>query len=178
MPRNARSPELFGEAGELRYNERQLESPHPAHRQAEHGGRYSDPMAFFDGLVETEAGELVGVAYVGETSYYVIDDHGFRRHVEAAQVDRVVLAQFVEQLQENQDAAAEAMLRIMGKDDLFSKAMVDSTIRNASVDQALDQHLPMAARQWLGMLGFRVVINLHGEVVRVDMPAAEVDDDR
>jgi hypothetical protein len=36
----------------------------------------------------------------------------------------------------------------------------------------LDQTLPAEARQWLGMLGFRVVINLHGELVRVDMPAA------
>jgi hypothetical protein len=32
--------------------------------------------------------------------------------------------------------------------------------------------LPPDAQQWLSMLGFRVVINLHGEVVRVDMPAA------
>jgi hypothetical protein len=31
--------------------------------------------------------------------------------------------------------------------------------------------MPAEARQWLGMMGFRVVVKIHGEVVRVDMPA-------
>lgn len=129
-------------------------------------------MAFFEGLVETEDGLPVTVSTVGDTSYYVIDDQGFRRHVEAAAVDRIVLAQFMEQLQEHPDEASEAMLRLMGQDDLFTKAMVDSTIRNIDLDQVAAQSLPPEARQWLGMLGFRVIIDLHGEVVRVDMPAA------
>jgi hypothetical protein len=28
----------------------------------------------------------------------------------------------------------------------------------------------------LGMLGFRVVVNVHGEVVRLDQPAAGIDE--
>jgi hypothetical protein len=128
-------------------------------------------MTFFAGLVETEEGEPVEVTTIGGSSYYVINDQGFRRHVEAAAVDRVVLAQFLEQLRANQDEASALMLRMMGQDDLFTKAMVDSTIRNINLDQVLGQSLLPDARQWLGMLGFRVVIDLHGEVVRVDMPA-------
>jgi hypothetical protein len=30
--------------------------------------------------------------------------------------------------------------------------------------------LPEGARAWLGMLGFRVIIDTHGEVVELDMP--------
>jgi hypothetical protein len=129
-------------------------------------------MAFFEGLVTTEDGEAVTVTYLGTTSHYVIDDQGFRRHVEARPVDRVVLAQFIKQMDGHQDEAAEAMLQLLGKDDLFSKAMVDSTLRNIDLEQILDQGLPPDARQWLGMLGLQIVLDLHGEVVRVEMPSA------
>jgi hypothetical protein len=129
-------------------------------------------MAFFARLIETEDGAPVDVAVVGGTSFYVIDDQGFRRHVEAATVDRHVLGLFREQLDANRDEASAAMLKLMGQDDLFTKAMVDATLRNIDLDQVAAQQLPDDARRWLGMLGFRVVIDLHGEVVRVDMPAA------
>jgi len=129
-------------------------------------------MAFFEGLVETEDGAPVSVAYVGAESYYVIDDQGFRRHIEAGEVDRPVMAQFLAQIQEHKDEAGQAMLKMMGQDDLFTKAMVDSTLDNITLDQVIGQSLPPEARQWLSMLGFRIIINLHGEVVRVDMPAA------
>lgn len=135
-------------------------------------GERGKEMAFFEGLVQTEDGDPVSVAYIGNQSYYVIDDQGFRRHVEANEIDRAVLAQFLGQLQEHQDEASQAMLQMMGQDDLFTKAMVDSTLSNINVDQIANQALPPEGRQWLAMLGFRIVINLHGEIVRVDMPAA------
>ncbi len=119
-------------------------------------------MAFFEGLVETEDGALVDVTSVGGTSFYVINDQGFRRHVEAREIDRVVLAQFLKQLQQHPDEAARAMLQLMGQDDLFTKAMVDATLRNINLEQILDQRMPAEARQWLGMLGFRIVVDLRG----------------
>lgn len=134
-------------------------------------------MAFFEGLVETEDGVPVQVATVGDTDYYVIDDAGFKRHVEASTVDRVVLAQFLEQMQEHRDEASQAMMKLMGSEDLFTKAAVDSTLKNVSVDQMLGQRLPAEARQWLAMLGLRVVIDYHGDVVRVDLPAAPESED-
>jgi hypothetical protein len=134
-------------------------------------------MSFFEGLVVTEEGASVSVAYIGTTPYYVIDDAGFRRHVEAWPIDRAVLAQFTEQLTEHQDEASQAMVRMMGQDDLFTKAMVDSTLRNINLDQMIDHGLPPEARQWLGMMGFRVVIDLHGELVRVELPAVPDDSD-
>jgi hypothetical protein len=134
-------------------------------------------MSFFEGLVVTEEGASVSVAYIGTTPYYVIDDAGFRRHVEAWPIDRAVLAQFTEQLTEHRDEASQAMVRMMGQDDLFTKAMVDSTLRNINLDQMIDHGLPPEARQWLGMMGFRVVIDLHGELVRVELPAVPDDSD-
>lgn len=134
-------------------------------------------MPFFEDLVVTEDGAPVAVSYVGATPYYVVDDQGFRRHVEARPIDRAVLEQFLEQLMAHRDEASEAMLRLMGQDDLFAKAAVDATLDNINVEKLLDQALPAEARQWLGMLGFRVVINLHGDLVRVEMPAAPAEDE-
>jgi hypothetical protein len=134
-------------------------------------------MSFFEGLVFTEDGEAVPVVYVGATPYYVVDDQGFRRHIEARQVDRVVLAQFLEQVQEHREEAVRAMLMQIGQDDLFTKAALDSTVRNLDMEQVLNQGLPAQARQWLGMLGFRIVIDVHGDIVRVDLPTGPADGD-
>ena len=73
-----------------------------------------------------------------------------------------------DQFMAHKDIATEAMLQMLGKDDLFTKAMIDASIQN--MDQVLDQGLPDDAPAWLGMLGFRVVIDTHGEVVELDMP--------
>jgi hypothetical protein len=134
-------------------------------------------MAFFEGLIETEDGAAVSVVTVGGEDFYVIDDQGFKRHVEAASIDRVVVSQFLEQVQEHRDEASEAMMKLMGSEDLFTKAAVDSTIKNASPEQVIGQRLPPEARQWLGMLGFRIVVNYRGEIVRLDLPAAPETDD-
>jgi hypothetical protein len=134
-------------------------------------------MAFFEGLVVTEDGQPVSVVHLGEDTYYVIDDAGFHRHVDARAVDRIVLEQFVAQLGAHKEEASVAMLRMIGQEDLFTKAMVDSTLRNIDVEQLLAHQLPADVRQWLGMVGFQVVIDRHGDIVRVDMPAAQADED-
>jgi len=40
------------------------------------------------------------------------------------------------------------------------------------MDEVPRQALPQEARAWLGMLGFRVIINLHGEIVKLELPSA------
>jgi hypothetical protein len=134
-------------------------------------------MAFFEGLVVTDDGAPVGVATVGGESSYVIDDDGFRRHVPAEYVDRQVLGFFLETLRQHESEASVVMLQMLGQDDIFTKGMVDSTLRNINVEQVLAQRLPVEGRQMLGMMGFRVVIDRHGELVRVEMPAAPEADD-
>jgi hypothetical protein len=43
-------------------------------------------------------------------------------------------------------------------------------------EQLLQTGIPEEGRAYLGMMGFKVVINLHGEVIRVDQPAAASDE--
>jgi hypothetical protein len=39
------------------------------------------------------------------------------------------------------------------------------------VEKIMEQGIPEQARNMMGMVGFRIIINLHGEVVRLDQPS-------
>ncbi len=134
-------------------------------------------QAIFDGLVYDENDNLLTTAVVGGEANYVFDDDGFRRHIDAEIVDRQVLAFFLEQLQQNRDIAVAQALQMLGSDDLLTKAAVDASLRNISPDQILAQGVPTQAREMLGMMGFRVVVNVHGEVMRLEQPSVADDDD-
>jgi hypothetical protein len=132
-----------------------------------HGQR----QALFPGLVFNEENEPAEVTYVGEEPHYVILDQDFRRHVASEYIDRQVLGWLQEQIRANQELVTEGVLAMLGKDDLFTKAMIDASIHN--IDQLIDQGLPEDARTWLGMFGFRIIVNIHGDVVRIEMPTQE-----
>lgn len=129
-------------------------------------------QAMFDGLVYDENDNLVAVTFVAGGAHYVVDDDGFLRHIDAEHVDRQVLAVILDQLAENKDMAAEQAMAMMGQDDLLTKAAIDASLRNISADQIIEQGVPAQARDMLGMFGFRIVIDVHGEVVRLDQPSA------
>jgi len=127
-------------------------------------------QAMFAGLVYDDYERLVETAVVGHEANYVIDDDGFHRHIDAEVVDRQVLGFFLKQLEENKDLAIEQALNMMGTDDIFAKAALDAQLRNIDMDQIIAQGIPEQARNMLGMLGFRIIINFHGEVIRLDQP--------
>jgi hypothetical protein len=132
-------------------------------------------QALFAGLISNEQDEPVEVAYVGNEAFYVIPDGDFKRHVEAAAVDDVVLSRLHEQIAGQQDLVTQGVLEFLGKDDLFTKASIDLALKN--FEQGFRQADPEQWRPMLGMLGFRVIVNVHGEVVRVDYPSQEIDDE-
>jgi hypothetical protein len=132
-------------------------------------------QALFTGLVYNEQGEPAEVTHVGDEPHYVILDAGFRRHVESEHIDRQVLGWLQEQFVANQEMITEGILAMLGKDDLFTKAMIDASMQN--MDQLIEHGLPDDARTWLGMFGFRIIVDIHGEVVRTELPAQEAPDD-
>jgi hypothetical protein len=133
-------------------------------------------QALFSGLVVDEDGRPVPTTYVGQDAVYVIDDNGFYRHIDADQIDRQVVNVFIEQLQQNKDVAITEALKFIGQDDLFAKAALDASIDTVNPDQVIAQGIPQQARDMLGMMGFRIVINFHGEIVRLDQPAVADDE--
>lgn len=132
--------------------------------------------ALFQGLIYDEVGNPVGTAVVGQDMFYVVDDAGFKRHIDADYVDRQILGIFLEQLEANKDMAVEQALRMMGKDDLFTKAALDAQLDNIDMDQIIAQGIPAQARDMMGMMGFRITINFHGEVINMDQPTLPDDE--
>ncbi len=129
-------------------------------------------QTLFEGLIYDENDNPVTTVRVGNEAFYVVDDDGFLRHIDAENIDRQVLSFFLDQLEENKDLAIEQALTMMGKDDLFTKAALDAQLRNIDMDQIIATGIPLQAREMLGMLGFHVIINIHGDVIEINQPSA------
>lgn len=129
-------------------------------------------VAVFAGLVVDETGKPLEVVSVGNEAHYVLDDAGFLRHIPSESIDRQVLELIQEQTLENRELVVDSMLHYMGSDDLFTKATVEASINQMGDEMAqlLDHGLPDDARTWLGLMGFKVVVNVHGEIVDINTP--------
>ena len=128
----------------------------------------------FAGLIVDENDRPAETAYVGEEPCYVVDDAGFHRHIPSEQVDRAVLEMMRQQISGNEDMLSEQAAKMLGTDDIFSKAMLESQLKNIDqqFDALMNAGIPEEARAYLGMSGFKVIINVHGEIVRLDQPSA------
>jgi hypothetical protein len=133
----------------------------------------SHRQALFADLVFNEENEPAEVVYLEGEPHYVILDAGFRRHIEASYVDRQVVATIREQILSQREVVTESMFQVLGQDDLFTKAMIDASVEHLD-DRLFEEGIPDEARVWLGMLGLKVVVNHHGEVIRLEMPTQEM----
>lgn len=133
----------------------------------------------FAGLVIDELGNFAESALVGGEPCYVVDDAGFRRHIPAEQVDRAVLAQFADLMKGSEGFLSEQAAKMLGQEDVFTKAAIENQLKNMDkqFDQLMQTGIPEDMRAYLGMIGFRVIINMHGEVLRVEQPGAASDED-
>jgi hypothetical protein len=133
-------------------------------------------QALFAGLTVDEDDRPVPAVTVGDETFYVVDDQGFRRHVDSETIDRQVLEHLRSMIEGHEDMISQGTMRILGQEDIFTKAMIEASLRDVDTrfDELIARGMPDEARAWLGMMGFRVVVNLHGEVVRVEEPQQPV----
>ena len=130
--------------------------------------------ALFEGLVVDESDRPAGTTVVGGEPYYVLDDAGFKRHIAARDVDRQVLERMQAMMQGNEGVLSEQAAKMLGQDDIFTKAMIENQIKNIDkqFETLMQQGIPEEARAYMGMVGFKVVIDFHGEVQRIEQPSA------
>lgn len=128
----------------------------------------------FAGLVIDEHGNPADTAYVGDEPCYVLDDAGFRRHISSEPVDRQVLQHLQDLMKGSEELISEQTAKMLGQEDVFSVAAIAQQLKNMDkqFDMLLQQGIPEDARAYLGMLGFKVVVNYQGEVLRVEQPGA------
>ena len=128
----------------------------------------------FAGLVVDENDRAVETTYVGDDPCYVVDDDGFKRHISSKIVDKQVLQALRESIQGHEEFISEQAAKMMGQDDIFSRAMLTEQLKNMDrqFEQILETGIPEESRAYMGMTGFKIVINVHGDVVRIEQPGA------
>ncbi|HMS00307.1 MAG TPA: hypothetical protein PKK96_11145 [Anaerolineales bacterium] len=128
----------------------------------------------FAGLVVDESGRAAETAFIGDEPCYVVDDYGFRRHIPSEQVDREVFKHITDLMKGSEDLLSEQAAKMLGQEDVFTKAAIEQQLKNIDkqFDQLAQHGIPEDMRAYLGMMGFKVVVNVHGEVVRVEQPGA------
>ena len=132
----------------------------------------------FSGLVVDKYDRPVEIGFIGSEPAYIINDAGFRRHVPSEQIDRTVLNQIMTSVSENQDQVVDQTAKMLGQDDIFSRAMLKHQLENIDqqVEQVLASGFPEEMRAYMGMMGFKIVVDIHGEVLRVEQPAKAADE--
>ena len=133
----------------------------------------------FAGLIVDEDDRPAGTAFVGEEPCYVIDDAGFKRHIPSESVDRQVLELMRDQISGNEGLLSEQAAKMLGTDDIFSRALLENQLKNIDkqFDLILENGIPEESRAFMGMAGFKVVVNMHGEIVRFEQPSTTEDGD-
>ncbi|HEY67831.1 MAG: hypothetical protein DRI79_03125 [Chloroflexi bacterium] len=130
-------------------------------------------QALFADLVFNEEGQPAKVVYIGTVPHYAIPDGDFLRHVEAEYVDRQIVTRLQERILAMRDIVTEGVIHMLGQEDLFTRASIEHAIEhmdrilepgNVDVDEF---------RAALWMLKFRAIVNVHGDVVRLEVPGWE-----
>lgn len=136
-------------------------------------------QALFAGLVIDENDQPVEVAYIGDEPCYVVNDQGFHRHIPSEAVDRQVMQLMHESIEGHEEELSDQAAKMLGQEDIFSRAMIANQIKNIEkqFDALLETGIPEEGRAYMGMVGFRIKINLHGEIVDIIQPGIISPDD-
>ena len=133
--------------------------------------------ALFEGLVVDEFDRLLATTFVGQDPCYVIDDNGFKNHILSELVDRQVLDQMLQAMDGHEEIISQQAAKMIGQDDLFTHAMILNQLKqmDKQFDQLLQTGIPEETRAYLGLMGFKVIVNIHGDVLEVNQPGASID---
>ena len=129
-------------------------------------------QAVFKDLVYDEFGQPVSTGWIGSEPCYIVNDDGFKRHIPAEDVDRQVWQYMQEQIEGNEDLLSEKAAEMLGQEDIFTLAALQNQLKNmdAQFDQLAKVGIPEESRLYMGMIGFRIIISIHGEVLEIIQP--------
>ena len=131
-------------------------------------GKTREPL--FADLVFNEDGERAQVVTIGGEPFYAVPEDDFLRHVEAQAIDRQIVEALQERLREMKGLVTEGVIQMLGEETLFTRASIEHAIEN--MDRMLEPGAVDAdeLRTALWMAGFRAVVDVHGDLVRLEIP--------
>lgn len=132
-------------------------------------------QAIFSGLVFDEQDRVVSTNTIGGESFYIVDDNGFKRHIPSEDIDKPMMKLFTDQVEGNEDLLADQAAKMTGQDDLFSVAIFKNQMKNLDkeIESLYNTGLPEEAKSFMGMMGLKITIDVHGDIVNVNMPSRE-----
>jgi hypothetical protein len=85
----------------------------------------------------------------------------------------------LEAVKGNEDLFTEQAAKMLGQEDIFSWAMIQSQLKNLDqqIEKLYDTGIPEAGRAYMGMMGFKVIIDFHGDVISIEQPGRAIDDE-
>lgn len=130
----------------------------------------------FADLVLNQEGQPAEIVYIGGAPHYAIPDDDFLRHIEAECVDRQIVETLQERLRGMQEIVTEGVIQMLEGEDLFTRASIEHAIDH--LDRILEPGTVDAEelRTALWMAGFRAIVDVHGDLVRLEMPGWGDDD--
>jgi hypothetical protein len=77
----------------------------------------------------------------------------------------------------HEEIISQQAAKMIGQDDLFTHAMILNQLKqmDKQFDQLLQTGIPEETRAYLGLMGFKVIVNIHGDVLEVNQPGASID---
>ena len=101
------------------------------------------------------------------------------RHIPAETVDQQVWEAITAGISGNEEFLSEQTAKMLGQEDIFSIAVIRQQLENsqAQFEQLRGTGLPQDMRTYLGMTGFRIVVDFHGDVVEIKQPAVTPPDE-
>lgn len=135
--------------------------------------------AVFEGLVFDDLDRQLETRFVGADACYVINDDGFLRHIPADKIDRQVVEAMRSQVEENKEFIADQTIKMIGDVDLFTHALIKNQLENLDdqFEHLLQNGIPEDGRVYMGMLGFKIIVNFHGDVIQIEQPTASASEE-
>ena len=135
--------------------------------------------ALFEGLVFDIEDNPLEVTWVGDEPSYVLNDGGYLRQIPAEIVDQQVWEAITAGISGNEEFLSEQTAKMLGQEDIFSIAVIRQQLENsqAQFEQLRGAGLPQDMRTYLGMTGFRIVVDFHGDGVEIKQPAVTPPDE-
>ena len=72
----------------------------------------------------------------------------------------------------NEELLSEQAAKMLGQDDIFTRAMIETQLKqmDQQYERIFELGIPEESRTYMGMTGFRIIIDVHGEVVDFHQP--------
>jgi hypothetical protein len=61
---------------------------------------------------------------------------------------------------------------MLGQEDIFTRAMIENQLKHVDkqFDALFENGIPEEGRAYMGMMGFHIRINIHGDVIELSQP--------